>query len=142
MRSRMRWGFGSYVRDLEKILRTRNDIERGRKAAFGRYSRTYVYEDEPEVDHVERIRFPCQWFGQDIELLELKVGVYWAMVGIEKSCEQMFPERSPSEDGPRIHRTDVYCGHLSIGEFLSHVERPVPSERRILGHRYKRRKGR
>ena len=44
------------------------------------------------MDHVERTRFPWQWFGQDIELLELKVGGDWAMVGIEKSDKQCPPE--------------------------------------------------
>ena len=47
-----------------------------------------MYEDEPEVDHVERTRFPWQWFSQDIELLELKVRGDWAMVGVEKSGKQ------------------------------------------------------
>ena len=48
----------------------------------GRCSQTYVYEDEPEVDHVKRARFPWQRFSLDIELLELKVGWDWTTVAI------------------------------------------------------------
>lgn len=41
--------------------------------------------------------------------------------------------RETTEDEPRKHWTDVHCGHLSIGEFLGHVDCPVPGAC-ILGH--------
>jgi hypothetical protein len=43
-----------------------------------------MQEDEPEVDHIEGIRFPRQWIGRDVELLKLKVGWDWAIVGGER----------------------------------------------------------
>jgi hypothetical protein len=53
-----------------------------------------VYEDEPEVDHIERARSPWQRFSQDIELLELKVRWDWAMIGVEKSYSLEIPPRT------------------------------------------------
>ena len=64
-----------------------------------------MYEDEPEVDHVERTRFPWQWFSQDIELLELKVRGDWAIVGIEKSGKQFPP--GDYRGSPRTNRGTI-----------------------------------
>jgi hypothetical protein len=43
-----------------------------------------MYEEESDVNNVERTRFPWQWIIQDIELLELKIGGDWAIVGVVK----------------------------------------------------------
>ena len=43
-----------------------------------------MYEDEPDVDHIKRARFPRQWISHDVELLKLKVGGDWAIVGGER----------------------------------------------------------
>ena len=43
---------------------------------------TYMYEEEPDVNNIEGTRFPWQRISQDIELLELKIGGDWAIVGV------------------------------------------------------------
>jgi len=41
-----------------------------------------MHEEEADVNHIERTRFPWQWVSQDIDLLELKFGGDWAIVGV------------------------------------------------------------
>jgi hypothetical protein len=48
---------------------------------------TYMYEEESDVNSIERTRLPWQWISQDIELLELKIGGDWAIVGVVKWVE-------------------------------------------------------
>ena len=43
---------------------------------------TYMYEEEPDVNNVERTRLPWQWISQDIELLELKIGGGWTIASV------------------------------------------------------------
>jgi len=42
-------------------------------------------EEEPDVNYVQKIRFPWKWIGQDVKLLEPEVGGDWpgATVGVE-----------------------------------------------------------
>lgn len=75
------------------------------------------------MDHIERTRLPRQWISRDVELLKLKVGGDWAIVG--GRFERELVRKSPSgttSDTPRTHWTDVYCGHLGIGKFLCSVD--------------------
>jgi hypothetical protein len=43
-----------------------------------------MYEEESDVNNIERTRFLWQRIIQDIELLELKIGGDWAIVGVVK----------------------------------------------------------
>lgn len=47
--------------------------------------RTHMTEEEPDVNYVQKIRFPWKWIGQDVKLLEPEVGGDWpgATVGVE-----------------------------------------------------------
>jgi len=87
-----------------------------------------VYEEKPEVNYIEGIRFPWQWISQDVATLKLKVGGDWAIVDGRKLVRRLEAPREITRDEPRQHWTDIYCGHLSVGEFLRDVDCPVVSE--------------
>ena len=90
------------------------------------------------MNYIERTRLPWQWISHDIELLELKVGRDRATVDVKTSRgEQKLVRRVLREtigDEPRHHRTDVYCGHLSIWELFCHIDRPVVSKHQVAAN--------
>ena len=64
-----------------------------------------MYEDEPDVDHIERTRFPRQRIGGDVELLKLKVGGNWATVVVERRARV---DKKESVWGPPVtHRGNI-----------------------------------
>jgi hypothetical protein len=102
------------------------------KTGGGVCLRTYVYEEEPDVNYVERVWFPWQWLDEDIELLKLEVGGDCATMGLERSTKS--GKKKSTGDEPRQHWTDIHCGHLGIGKLFCAVDCPVVSERQPVTH--------
>jgi len=52
----------------------------------------------------------------------------WMWRSGRKLVKRLEAPREITRDEPRQHWTDIYCGHLSVGEFLRDVDCPVVSE--------------